>query len=543
MFWEAGTRMFQKLHRKKILQEDLMETPLRKSLTTFDLTILGISYMVGVGIYVLTGIVVKDIAGPGAIVSNLWASVAALLTSLCYAEFGARVPKAGSAYTYTYVTMGEFWAFIIGWNTILQSMLMVASIASGWSSSFDALMDNAIKNATSKYIGEMHGMWISNYPDFIAFLVIIVITFFVAGGAKISVNFNSLLTIINLLVLILIMTAGFAVGSIENWTNPDHGGFLPYGFSGVFGGVATFFYAYTGFEGITVASEEAKDPEKSLPIAIFAAIGVVTLLYVGSTAALTLMIPYYDIDIAAPFPAAFAQHGMTWAKIIIDIGILFALTTTLLAGLFFLPRYVYSIASDGLLFQFFAYVHPKTQTPIAAIFVFGPISGLLALLFDIEIIVNFVLTGALMSYIIVAASVIILRYETVSKSQFKLKPEKIPSEDFAESEDKKIIMIKYQNHDDIGKLKTRYERLPYLQGLNPSLVTRSAVAGIGVFMTAFSSMLFVGFDYVKVGTWWSLILLLLFGAGIVLCFLVLLAYEPNRSYTTFQVGGSTKFIF
>lgn len=320
-----GLKLLDKITRKKNLAADVMETPLRRCLSTFDLTLLGVGHMIGSGLFVLTGTVVHNVAGPGAILSYLLAGVAAIFSSLCYAEFGSRVPKAGSAYTYSYVTIGELCGFVVGWNIILEHWLGIGAVARSWSGSFDAIFSGAIRNATLTHIGHIEVAWLSEYPDCVAFGVILALTVFIACGAKASVSVNTVFTVINLTVITAIILAGLSLAESDNWTNPNHGGFLPYGFTGVFAGAATCFYAYIGFEGIATAGEEAEKPTKSIPIATGLAVGVTTILYFGSSVALTLLVPYYDVDLAAPFPTAFAQRGLNWARVIIAVGTMFGI--------------------------------------------------------------------------------------------------------------------------------------------------------------------------------------------------------------------------
>ena len=321
----SDSKLLEKMTRKKNLKDDVMETPLRRCLNTFDLTLLGVGHMIGSGLFVLTGTVVHNVAGPGAVLSYLLAGFAAILASLCYAEFGSRVPKAGSAYTYTYVTIGELFAFIIGWNIILEHWLGIAAVARAWSGSFDAIFSGAIRNATLTHIGHIQVAWLSEYPDCLALAVVLALTVFIACGAKASVSVNTVFTIINLAVITGIILAGLSLAEGNNWTNSDHGGFLPFGFTGVFAGAATCFYAYIGFEGIATAGEEAEKPAKSIPIATGLAVGITTILYFGSSVALTLLVPYYDVDLAAPFPTAFAQRGLNWARVIIAVGTMFGI--------------------------------------------------------------------------------------------------------------------------------------------------------------------------------------------------------------------------
>ncbi len=530
----ACTRLMSKLNRRKMLSDDIMETPLSRCLNTFDLTLLGIGHMVGAGIFVLTGTVVREVAGPGTVLSYLFAGVAALLSALCYAEFGARVPKAGSAYTYTYVTIGEFWAFIIGWNIILEHLLGVASVARAFSGSFDAIFNGAIKNGTLKYIGEMDIKWFSNYPDFVAFLVTLMVMGFVACGAKVTINFNSILTIINLVAILLIIFVGFALAEPGNWTNTDNGGFLPFGFQGVFSGAATCFYAYIGFEGIAVAGEEAKKPAKSIPIATCIAMAIVTVLYMGSSAALTLMIPYNLADVAAPFPAAFAIRGAHWAQLIVAFGALFGIITSLTGGLFSLPRAIYSMASDGLLFRCFAYVHPKTQTPIVGVITFGIIAAMLGLLIDIQVLVEFLSIGTLLSFTMVAASVLILRYQPASKCQFQLKPESFP-DDYPSDTNEKSQLNPSQSHHDIGKLKKKFETTPVLKDVKPEYTTTLSVVAMAMCMVGWCAIIIFAQDELASATWWAILLLIILSIAIIGCFGVLSMHEQNMSFMTFQV--------
>ena len=435
-----------------------MDTPLNRCLSTFDLTLLGIGHMVGAGIYVLTGTVARDIAGPSTVISYLIAGFAALLSALCYAEFGARVPKTGSAYTYTYVTIGEIWAFIIGWNIILEHLLGAASVGRAFSGAVDSIFDHAIMNATIDHIGTMHVGEIETYPDFVAFIGVLFSIGFIAGGAKLSIHVNNILTSINLSVVIFIIVLGFILAEPDNWSK--RGGFIPYGTQGVVAGAATCFYAYIGFEGIAIGGEEATNPSKSIPTATCIAVILVTLLYMSCSAVLTLMVPCFDLDVVAPFPDAFAQRGFGWARIIVAGGSLFGLMTSLLGSMFSLPRVVYAMSVDGLFFQTFGYIYPKTQTPLVAILTFGIFAAFLALLIDIETLVELLSIGTLLAFTMVAASILILRYQSADVCQFTLRPEKqafddasTDQSDVVESDRKDILAAASQSHDDIGKLR------------------------------------------------------------------------------------------
>ena len=337
---EFVRRMLRKITRVKTIPEDLHETSLRRCLNTFDMTLLGIGHMIGAGIYVLTGTVVRKKAGPAAVLSYLFAGFAALLSALCYAEFGARVPKAGSAYSYTYVTIGEIWGFVIGWNIVLEHMIGAAAVARAWSGAVDSIFNGAIRNGTLTHLGHLShdNPWVSEYPDLIAMAITILVFVVVASGAKASVHFNSAFTILNGVVIVFIVCAGFSRANGDFWSDAKYGGFFPFGFEGTLAGAASCFFAYIGFEGIAISSEEAQNPEKSVPIATLISLIVVTVLYMAVTSALTLMVPYYEINLAAAFPDAFAAVGLEWAKYLVAGGTLLGMTSSLLGSAFSLPR-------------------------------------------------------------------------------------------------------------------------------------------------------------------------------------------------------------
>ena len=260
----------QNFRRKKYIDpQSVTKTELARCLSTLDLTLLGIGSTLGAGLYVVTGEVARSIAGPAVVVSFFIAAVASILSGLCYAEFGARVPKAGSAYIYSYVTVGELCSFIIGWNLILEYVIGASSVARAWSSYFDSLIDDAIRNFTVSHVGEIPTPSGVTYPDFFALLVAVLITIVLTVGVKSSSRFNSIFTGINVLVIVFVTTLGLYFAKYRNWTND----FMPFGFSGVISGAATCFYAFVGFDIIASTGEEAKNPRRSIPISIVLSLG------------------------------------------------------------------------------------------------------------------------------------------------------------------------------------------------------------------------------------------------------------------------------
>ncbi|KAK5648729.1 hypothetical protein RI129_003621 [Pyrocoelia pectoralis] len=514
-----------KMSRTKQLPRDVMETPLNRCLNTFDITLLGVGHMIGAGIYVLTGTVVRDIAGPGIIISFLLAAMASLLSALCYAEFGTRVPKAGSAYIYTYVSIGEFWAFVIGWNIILEHMIGAASVARAWSGYVDSLFGGSISNASAKLTGEMHEQLLGRYPDILAFSVCIVYSILLGIGVKESAIINSALTVLNMSIMSLVIIIGLYYANFDNWSS-QNGGFLPYGFGGVIKGAATCFYAFIGFDSIATASEEARNPSFSIPVATVLSMGIVTFDYVMVCIALTLLVPYYTINPEAALPEAFANIGANWVKYIISFGAICGMTTTLFGSLFSLPRCMYAMASDGLLFGFLGNVNSKIQIPLTNLIISGVASGLIALLFDLEKLVEFMSIGTLLAYTIVSASVIILRYRPppmiISRQNSSLASETSATNSQATTPSGSDVQML------VGTLKPQYSWLnPIFGRFERGSVVTSAVF---IFTCASGALCALMQLYTKDlwdGMWWMILLILFFIFIMLGCVFIIIAHHQN----------------
>ncbi|XP_013383572.1 cationic amino acid transporter 4 [Lingula anatina] len=531
--------LWDKLNRKKTLEKDLLQTPLHRCLSTQHLALIGIGQMVGAGVFVLTGTVIKDKAGPGAILSYLFAGIAALLSSLCYAEFGARVPKAGSAYVYTYITIGEFWAFLVGWNIILEYIVGAAAIARALSGSIDALANNTMSSALEEHLS-LPGQFLSQYPDFLSFAFVMSVAVIVALGAKLSANITSVFTVINVTVIVSVAILGFIYADPTTWDS----GFLPYGFQGVLGGAASCFFAFIGFDGISIAGEEAESPGRSIPVATISAMIVTTVLYIFVTTSVSFLVPYYDISASAPFPAAFAARGIHWAKYVVGAATVVAIFTALLGNMYMLPRTIYAIASDGLLFRIFAKVNDRTQTPVIANFVFSLVAALMALLLDMETLVDFLSIGTLMAYTMVAASVILLRYQPISECQFELHPDPTDSAtdsagnmaatENGSSSESKPLHHSY-SHDDFGKLKKLFRALPVLRHCSPGTAVATSTIIMAAFMAALCSLALYATESILRAEWWTIVLLVILILGTVFSFLVIVAHVQNTAFKTFQI--------
>ena len=408
-----GSQLFAVKPVEVLLAEMEGEHRLRRVLGPVSLTALGVGAIIGAGIFVLTGLAAHDKAGPGLILSFVVAGIGCALAALCYAEFASMVPVAGSAYTYAYATLGELFAWIIGWDLVLEYAVASSTVAHGWSHyflSFLNIFGVTIPERWTKTpidIDQMTHLWTATgaYCNFPAALVVLFITVILVIGIRESASFNAAMVVLKLVVVLLVIGLGSAYVKPQNW-HP----FLPFGWGGVLSGASYVFFAYIGFDSVSTHAEEARNPQRDVPIGIIASLAMCTILYILVAAVLTGMVPYTAISIDAPVAQAFATRGLHVAVFFISLGAVVGITSVLLVLLLSQARVLLAMARDGLIpHDFFGAVHPRFRTPHKATILTGVLVATVAALFPLRILAELVNIGTLMAFVIVCAAVMVMR--------------------------------------------------------------------------------------------------------------------------------------
>jgi APA family basic amino acid/polyamine antiporter len=375
---------------------------LRRCLTAFDLVMLGIGAIIGAGIFVLTGIAAATQAGPAIIFSYVLAGVACAFSALAYAELASSVGGCGGAYTYAYVGIGQFVAWIIGWDLLLEYGMDAATVSIGWAGYLqNALSAIGIALPKALVTDPFHG-GIINLP---AAFIILCLASLLSSGTQYSSSVNKIIVYIKLSAIALFIFIGLFHFNVNNW-HP----FLPFGMQGIVNGAGLIFFAYIGFDSLSTAAEETKNPQRDLPIGIIASLIICTIVYILVAGILTGIKYYSDLNVSSPVAIALIEAGHKYAAEIISLGAIAGLTTAILAMIFGLTRVMLAMARDGLLPKKIAKIHLKSRTPRRLIWSAGIIMAIIAGVFPIAEIANLVNIGTLAAFVAVSVSVIVLRY-------------------------------------------------------------------------------------------------------------------------------------
>jgi APA family basic amino acid/polyamine antiporter len=403
------------------------EHGLKRSLGPWALTAMGIGAVIGTGIFVLTGVAAATRAGPALTISFIIAGIVSAFAALCYSEVASKIPIAGSAYTYAYATLGEFFAWIIGWDLILEYGVGSAAVSIGWSGYFVNFMQTAfgrqIPDAwTHSPFDHVHG--IANLP---AAIIVLLITALLVRGTRESAQVNTIIVTCKVAVVLFFIAVGLGHVHPANWHLPagpatGAGGYFPFGWTGVLGGASFIFFAYIGFDAVSTASEESLNPKRDIPFGIITSLSICTVLYIIVVAVLTGMVPFNELNVSSPVAFAVIHAGLPWAGFIISVGAIAGLTTVLLVLMYGQSRIFFSMSRDGLIPKSFTRLHPVWRTPIFSTLFFGVVIALTAAFTPIDFVGSLANMGTLGAFIIVSLAVPILRkkYPDLGRDGFQV---------------------------------------------------------------------------------------------------------------------------
>ena len=387
---------------------------LKRSLGRWTLTAMGIGGIIGTGIFVLTGVASATRAGPSLILSFVVAGIVSALAAFCYAEVASKVPICGSAYTYAYATLGELFAWIVGWGLVLEYGLGSATVSVGWSGYVTYIL-HALRIWDIPQAWQ-HSHWdptpgIANLP---AAAIILIVTALLVKGTRESGAVNVVIVVIKVTIVLFFIALGVGHFDVANYHLPagpttGAGGFLPFGWSGMLGGAAFMFFAYLGFDAVSTAAEEARNPSSDLPFGILMSLAICTVLYIAVVAILNGMVPFDQLNVAFPVAFALSHVGLAWAGIVVSFGAIAGLTTVLLLGMYGQTRIFFAMARDGLIPPLFVRLHPQWRTPWISQLLFGVLIAAAGTFFPIDVLGSLTNMGTLVAFVLVSAAVPLLR--------------------------------------------------------------------------------------------------------------------------------------
>jgi len=417
--------MFQDLFRKKDIAAILREAEttnggLRRSLTASNLVMLGIGAIVGTGIFVITGQAAAQYAGPALTISFVISAVGCVFAGLCYAEFAAMIPVSGSVYSYSYATMGEFLAWFIGWNLILEYLFACSTVAVGWSGYMQSLLVGwgveLPHHLIRPTLDHINGEWIltGSLFNFPAVCIVAIITAVLLGGIRQSAWVNNVIVAIKVTVILLFIGFGLSFIDTSNWVPyiPENtGDFGHFGWSGILRGAAVVFFAYLGFDALSTAAQETRSPQRDMPKGILISLAICALLYVAVTAVLTGIVKYDELHVDAPIAVAIdrAGAGLAWMGPFIKLGAIAGISSVILVMMMGQSRIYYAISKDGLLPSIFSTIRAKRGVPQNATIFAGIVTGIIAGIFPLSVLSELVSIGTLLAFSIVCISVMVLR--------------------------------------------------------------------------------------------------------------------------------------
>ena len=394
---------------------------LKRALGPLQLMGLGIGIIIGAGIFVSTGTTAANFAGPSVVISYLIAGFGCALAGLCYAEFSSMIPVAGSAYSYTFATFGKFLAWLIGWDLILEYLAAGSAVAVGWSGYFNGMMADfginlPVHLSTSPVVWNVDQTFglsgaVMNLP---AFFLILFLTALLVIGIRASATFNGIMVLLKLAVVMLVIGFGLQYVTMENLTPfiPENTGtFGEFGWSGIVRASGVVFFAYIGFDCVSAAAQEAKDPQRNMPIGILGSLALCTVLYVLMCIVMTGVTPYTNLGVSKPVTVAVQAMGpqLNWLVPLVNFGATLGLATVVLGLLLGQSRIFYAMSRDGMLPQFFSKVHPTFRTPYLSTILIGIVAALLSAFLPENLLIELVAIGTLAAFVLVCLSVIILR--------------------------------------------------------------------------------------------------------------------------------------